>query len=433
MSMGVLRGSGHLSAGERYERQLCQSRAMVKRQAPRWKELAPLLTPAPREGTRADRVMKRMASIHDLRAHARRRTPRAVFDYVDGAAEAEISMQRSRDLFRDLEFEPRVLRDVSKCDPSTTILGTPISFPFAFAPTGFTRMMHHEGEVAVARVAERNGVPFALSTLGTTTPEDLAAAVPNADRWFQLYVWSDRDFSMKLVQRARESGYRTLILTVDLPVGGARLRDVRNGVTVPPQLTLRTFLDGATHPNWWFNFLTTEPLSFATLTSLTGTVADSADQLFDPSLSFKDLEWLREQWEGPIVVKGIQSVEDARRVVDLGAGGVVLSNHGGRQLDRSTVPLRLIEPTVEAIGAEAEIYVDGGIMNGADIVAAIALGAQACFVGRAYLYGLMAGGERGVERVVEILATDVIRTMQLLGARSVAELTPDLVRLPAVT
>ncbi len=407
-----------------------QGTLMVKRQRPRWNELAPLLKPATRQGTHLDGVMRRMANVSDLRLRAKRRTPRAVFDYVDGAADDEISLERSRRLFKELEFIPRVLRDVSDCDPSTTMLGTRVSYPFAFAPTGFTRMMHHEGEQAVARVAERVGIPYALSTMGTTTPEDLTAAVPDGDHWFQLYVWQDRDFSMNLVERAGRAGFRTLIVTVDLPVGGARLRDVRNGMTVPPELTLRTFLDGATHPNWWFNFLTTERLSFATLESLGGTVGDSVSKLFDPSLNFEDLRWLREFWKGPIVVKGIQNVEDARKVVDLGASGVILSNHGGRQLDRSPIPLRLIGPTVSALGDDAEVYVDGGIMNGADIVAAVALGAQACFVGRAYLYGLMAGGEQGVDRMVEIFAGDIKRTMQLLGVRSVADLTPDLVRLP---
>ncbi len=403
---------------------------MVKRRRPRWNELAPLMSLASREGTHLERVLKRMANVADLRSRAKRRTPKAVFDYVDGAADDEISLARSRRLFRQLEFVPRVLRDVSDCDTSTTILGKPVSYPFGFAPTGFTRMMHHEGETAVVRVAERAGIPYALSTMGTTTPEDLAAAAPDADRWFQLYVWRDRDFCMDLVERAKNAGFRTLILTVDLPVGGARLRDVRNGMTVPPELTVRTFLDGAMHPNWWFDFLTTEPLSFATLESLDGTVGESVSQLFDPSLNFEDLQWLREQWDGPIVVKGIQSVEDARKVVDLGASGVILSNHGGRQLDRSPTPLRFVGPTVEALGDDAEVYVDGGIMNGADVVAGVALGAQACFVGRAYLYGLMAGGERGIDRMVEIFAGDIARTMQLLGVRSIADLTPDLVRLP---
>jgi len=290
--------------------------------------------------------------------------------------------------------------------------------------------MHHAGEVAVAKVAQRSGISYALSTMGTTTPEDLAAAVRGGDRCFQLYVWRDRDVSMDLVERARTSGFRTLMLTVDLPVGGARLRDVRNGMTVPPTLTMRTLLDGAMHPNWWINFLTTEPLAFATLDSLGGNVSDSITDLFDPSLNFDDLSWLKNQWDGPIVVKGIQNVEDARKVVDLGASGVVLSNHGGRQLDRSPTPLRLIGPTAAAIGDDAEVYFDGGVLNGADVVAGIALGAQACFVGRAYLYGLMAAGEQGVQRMVDIFEGDITRTMQLLGVRSIADLHPDLVRLP---
>ena len=291
-------------------------------------------------------------------------------------------------------------------------------------------MMHHEGEEAVGRAARDAGIPYALSTMGTTTPANLAAAVPGADLWFQLYVWKDREFSEKLIGQARDSGFRTLILTVDLPVGGARLRDVRNGMTVPPELTLRTFVDGAMHPRWWFDFLTTEPLSFATLETLGGNVSDSISTIFDPTLNFEDLTWLGDQWDGPIVVKGIQNTEDARKVVDLGAAGVILSNHGGRQLDRSPVPLRLVAPTLDAIGSDAEVYIDGGIMNGADVVAAVALGAQGCFVGRAYLYGLMAAGQTGVERMIEIFGDDVRRTMQLLGARSIADLHPDLVRLP---
>jgi len=371
-----------------------------------------------------------MASVEDLRRRARRRTPRAAFDYVDGAADAEISLTRSKDLFGNIEFLPSVLRDVSQCDTSTTMLGDRVGYPFGFAPTGFTRMMHHEGEPAIGRVAELASVPYVLSTMGTTTPIDLADAAPQANLWFQLYVWKDRAFSEGLIQQARDAGYRALVLTVDLPVGGARLRDVRNGMTVPPELTLRTFIDGAMHPNWWFNFLTTEPLTFATLETLGGNVADSVTSIFDASLNFEDLTWLRSQWDGPIVVKGIQNIEDARKVVDLGAAAVILSNHGGRQLDRSPTPLRLIEPTVAAIGQDAEVYIDGGIMNGADVVAAVALGAQGAFVGRAYLYGLMAGGQAGVQRMVDIFAGDIGRTMQLLGVRSIAELHPGLVRLP---
>jgi len=404
---------------------------MTKRQIPKWSEFAPLLKPQPKEGTRRQRKLAKDASVEDLRRRAKRRMPKAVFDYVDGAADGEISLSRSRRLFRDLEFRPNVLRDVSAANTSTTILGRDVAYPFGMAPTGFTRMMHHEGEVAVARVAARTGIPYALSTMGTTTPEGVAVAAPDADKWFQLYVWRDRDVSYSLVEQAREAGFSTLVLTVDLPVGGARLRDVRNGMTIPPSISTRTVVDGAMHPKWWFNFLTTAPLSFASLDSLGGTVADSADRLFDPALNFEDVTWLREKWDGPIVVKGIQSVEDARRVVDLGADGVIISNHGGRQLDRSPVPLLLIGPIVEELGDDAEVYVDGGIMNGGDIVAAVALGARAAFVGRAYLFGLMAGGEDGVQRAIDILTADIERTLKLLGVTSIGDLTPNHVHVPS--
>ncbi|MGI9585950.1 MAG: alpha-hydroxy acid oxidase [Acidimicrobiia bacterium] len=403
---------------------------MTKRQIPTWSAFAPLLKPVRRSGTRRQRRVARDADVHDLRRRARRRTPRAVFDYVDGAAADEISLGRSRALFRDLEFRPGVLRDVSRCDPSTDILGVRAAAPLGFAPTGFTRMMHHEGEPAVARVAQRSGIPYALSTMGTSTPEDVADAAPGADRWFQLYMWRRRDVPLSLMERARACGFRVLVVTVDIPVGGPRLRDVRNGFDIPPALTLRTFVDGALHPNWWIDFLTTEPLSFASLSDLGGTVEESANQIFDPSLDFDDLEWLVKEWDGPVVVKGLQSVDDARRVVDIGAKAVVISNHGGRQLDRSPIPLMMLRPVVDEIGDEAEVYVDGGIMNGADVVAAVALGANACFVGRAYLYGLMAGGEDGVQRVADMLMADIERTMKLLGVTAVEDLSPDHVQLP---
>jgi len=403
---------------------------MVKRQRPKWRELAPVLKSPPRTGTRRERSLAHAANIEDLRVRAKRRTPRAAFDYVDGAADDELSLQRSRNLYQSIGFAPNVLRDVSECDTSTTMLGEPTAFPLGFAPTGFTRMMHHEGERAVGKVAGEFGIPYALSTMGTTTPEDLAHSAPHADLWFQLYVWSDREVSEVLMERVKRSGYRTLVFTVDLPVGGARLRDVRNGMTIPPNLTMKTVLDGAMHPNWWFNFLTTEPLSFATLESTHGTVVDTTDRFFDASLGFDDLQWLREHWDGPIVVKGVQNIEDIRRCVEHGADGVIISNHGGRQLDRSPIPLELVAPAVEAIGNDAEVYVDGGIMNGGDVVAAVALGARGAFVGRAYLYGLMAGGEAGVRRATEILTEDIVRTMKLLGVSSVDELNPDHVRMP---
>ncbi|MGH3334130.1 MAG: alpha-hydroxy acid oxidase [Nocardioidaceae bacterium] len=401
-----------------------------RRQLPKWSELRPLLRRRPVERDRTRRRLANALTIEDLRDEARRRTPKAVFDYADGAAEQEVSLRRAREVFTRLELRPQILQDVSGLDTGTDILGKPSALPFAFAPTGFTRMMQHEGERAVARVAQRAGIPYALSTLGTTSIEDVAAAAPDARRWFQLYVWRDRGAGEELMRRARDAGYEALVLTVDVPVAGARLRDVRNGFTIPPTLTARTVLDAARHPSWWGNLLTTEPLAFASLSSWDGTVAELIDSLFDPTMTMADLEWVRSCWDGPLVIKGIQTVEDARRVVDAGAEGVVLSNHGGRQLDRAPVPLRLVPDTVEALGGRAEVMVDTGVMSGADVVAAVALGASGVLVGRAYLYGLMAGGERGVERAVQILESEVRRTMALLGARTVADLGPHHVRLP---
>ena len=276
---------------------------------------------------------------------------------------------------------------------------------------------------------EGAGIPYALSTLGPTSIEDVAAAAPTARKWFQLYVWRDRGAGKELVERAQAAGYEALILTVDVPVAGARLRDVRNGLTIPPSLTLRTILDAAAHPFWWCNLLTTDPLAFASLTSWEGTVAELINQMFDPSLTPRDLSWLRESWSGPLIVKGIQHVDDARMVVDLGADAVVVSNHGGRQLDRAPTPLEVLPAVVDAVGDRAEVLVDGGVRSGADVVAAVALGARACLVGRAYLYGLMAGGERGVQRAVDILTGEITRTLQLLGADSVSSLEPAHVRL----
>jgi L-lactate dehydrogenase (cytochrome) len=401
----------------------------TERRLPRWSELRPLLRPRPLQLDPTERRLARALTVADLRAVARRRTPRAVFDYTDGAAEAESSLRRATEAFQRVEFRPRVLRDVTAVDTTTSILGRPSALPLAFAPTGFTRMMHHQGERAVVRVAEAVGIPYALSTLGTTSIEDVAAAAPGARRWFQLYVWRDRGAGKELVERAQAAGYEALILTVDVPVAGARLRDARNGLTIPPSLTLRTVLDAATHPAWWFNLLSTEPLEFASLTSSEGTVAELINRMFDPSLTVRDVTWLRETWPGPLIVKGIQHVDDARMVVDAGADAVVVSNHGGRQLDRAPTPLEVLPAVVEAVGGRAEVLLDGGVRSGADVVAAVALGARACLVGRAYLYGLMAGGERGVRRAVDILAVELARTLQLLGVDAVGHLEPEHVRL----
>ena len=398
------------------------------RRISRWSELRPYLRTQPLRRTPLERRLAGAADVGDLRDIARRHTPRAVFDYVDGGAEREASLRRSREAFERIEFAPSVLRDVSAVDPSTTILGRRADLPLVFAPTGFTRLMHHEGEPAVARVAGRTRIPYVLSTMGTTSPEDLAAASPDADRWFQLYLWRDRGASEALIERARAAGFRTLMLTVDTPVAGSRQRDIRNGFSIPPALTVRTLADMALHPGWWFDKLTTEPLTFASLGAWHGTIAEMIDKMFDPTLDFDDLAWLRRIWSGPLVVKGIQTVEDARRVVDAGADGLIVSNHGGRQLDRAPVPIEQLPAIAAAVGDRVEVYVDGGVMNGGDVVAAVAMGARAALVGRAYLYGLMAGGEAGVQRAADILRREIIRTMGLIGVTDVAGLTPDRAR-----
>ncbi len=398
--------------------------SVTKRRLPKPSELKQILRPKPIVLNPTERRLAGAHTIADLRMLARKRTPRAAFDYTDGAAELEDSLRRARQAFRSIEFHPNVLRGVSDVDTGKEILGKRSELPFAFAPTGFTRMMNHEGESAVARVAQRNGIPMGLSTMATTSIEDLAAAAPEARKWFQLYVWRDHKAGEDLMNRAWAAGFDTLMLTVDTPVAGARLRDVRNGLTIPPALTLKTFVDGAMHPAWWFNLLTTEPLTFASLSQFDGTVAELLNQLFDPTLNFDDLDWVRQTWPGKLVVKGIQNVDDARDVVKHGADAVLLSNHGGRQLDRAPTPIELLPAVLDEIQGDAEVWVDTGILSGGDIVAAIARGADAVLIGRAFLYGLMAGGERGVQRCVDILRAEMVRTMQLLGVRTLADLKP---------
>jgi L-lactate dehydrogenase (cytochrome) len=355
--------------------------------------------------------------------------PRPVFDYVDGAAMSEESLRRSRAAFTRVEFTPRVLRDVSVVDASVDVLGQRCALPVILAPTGFTRMMHHQGEPAVARVAAERGIPYGLSTLGTTSIEELAAAVPDCRRWFQLYVSKDRAMAEDLMQRAHVHGFDTLVLTVDTAVGGIRRREVRNGLTIPPRLTVGTLGQMAMRPRWWLNVLTTEPLRFASLTSTGGTVGDLLTRVFDASVTFDDLDWIRASWPGRLVVKGVQSLEDAVLIADCGVDGLVLSNHGGRQVDLGTAPLELLPKVAERVGDRVEVLLDGGVLSGADVVAAVGMGARAVLVGRAYLYGLMAGGEAGVRRVLEILEKEILTTMQLIGARDLDEIGAIGVRL----
>ncbi|MFO6454111.1 MULTISPECIES: alpha-hydroxy-acid oxidizing protein [unclassified Aeromicrobium] len=397
---------------------------MVQRQLPRPREVFDLLRFKKPVWSAKRRRLDAALTIHDLRRIAARRTPRAAFDYTDGAAETELSLARARQAFEDVEFSPRVLRPAVSVDTSTTILGGPSRLPFAIAPTGFTRLMQTEGEIAGAGAAGAAGIPFTLSTLGTTSIEDVKAANPNGRNWFQLYVMRDREISYDLTRRAAAAGFDTLHFTVDTPVAGARLRDRRNGFSIPPQIALKTILNAAVRPWWWYDFLTTPKLEFASLSSTGGTVGELLDAAMDPTISYDDLDIIRGLWPGKIVVKGVQNLEDARALADRGVDGIVLSNHGGRQLDRAPVPFHLLPDVVREVGSDLEIGVDTGIMHGADIVACMALGADFTMIGRAYLYGLMAGGRQGVDRTIEILETEIVRTMKLLGASTIAELEP---------
>ncbi|MDF2046895.1 alpha-hydroxy acid oxidase [Microbacterium sp. Kw_RZR3] len=397
---------------------------MVQRQLPKVGELLELMQFKKPELDARKRRLDAALTIGDLRAIAKRRTPKAAFDYTDGAAEGELSLDRARRAFEDVEFHPDILRPANEVDTSCEILGGPSALPFGIAPTGFTRLMQTEGETAGASAAAAAGIPFTLSTLGTTSIEGVKAANPVGRNWFQLYVMKQREISYGLVERAAAAGFDTLQFTVDTPIAGARLRDKRNGFSIPPQLTLGTIVNAIPRPWWWYDFLTTPKLEFASLSTTGGTVGELLNAAMDPTISYEDLDIIRGMWPGKLVVKGVQNVADAARLVDLGVDGIVLSNHGGRQLDRAPIPFRLLPHVVREVGKDATVMIDTGIMNGADIVASIALGAKFTLIGRAYLYGLMAGGREGVDRTIAILRSEIERTMTLLGVSSLAELEP---------
>lgn len=379
--------------------------------------------------------LERAANIDDLRLMAKSNLPGGVFDYIDGAAEDEQALVRSIRAFDEVLFRPRVLRDMTSVDTTTTLLGKTIPFPFALSPTGFTRIADPQGELAVARVAAGRGLPYTLSTLGTRSIEEVAS-VSTGPKWFQVYVWKDRGLVKEMIARAEAAGYEAIMITVDFATLGRRERDIRRGFTLPPKLGLDTIVDGVLHPRWTWQFARSEPIKFANVTG-TGSGRDGTDAIalgpyvneqLDPSLSWSDIQVFRETWDKPIIVKGIQDVDDARMAADMGIEAVALSNHGGRQLDGSPAPFELLPATLDEVGGTTEVLVDGGIRRGADIVKAVAMGATACMGGRAYLYGLGAAGERGVEKALGLLHDEFDRTMKLIGAASVSELGPDYLR-----
>lgn len=396
----------------------------IPRQLPNPRVLRELLRFKKLELDPVKRRLDKALTVEDLRKIAKRRTPKAPFDYTDGSAEGEISYQRAKQAFLDVEFHPEVLKPTPHIDTSVEILGGPSALPFGIAPTGFARMMQTEGEIAGAGAAGAAGIPFSLSTLGTVSIEEVKAVNPHGRNWFQLYLMKDRDISYGLLERAAAAGVDTMLFTVDTPIPGNRMRDTRNGFSIPPKLTVKTIVDALPRPEWWMNFLTTPQLEFASLSNTGGTVADLMTNAFDPTISEDDLEIIRQIWPGKIVVKGIQTLKDARRMVDAGVDGILLSNHGGRQLDRAPVPFQLLPKVARELGSDTTILLDTGVTNGADVVAAHALGADFVLVGRAWLYGLMAGGRAGVDKMIEIMEAEIRRTMGLLGAASVDELNP---------
>ena len=389
-----------------------------------------------------DPVTRRLSScanIDDYRAIAKKRLPAGVFDYIDGAAEDESAMTRNASRFGDRTIVPRVLRDVSNIDITTDILGVPASMPLIIAPTGFPRIAHPEGELATARSAARHDIPFSLSTMGTRSIEEVAAAC-SGRKWFQVYVWKDRELTKDMLDRSRANGFEALYITVDTAVLGRRERDVRRGMSLPPKLGLNTFIEGAKRPAWVLDFLRNDPIVFSNVAVSTDRLNNDAqdgstavslaafiNSQFDPRLSWEDVAWIREQWDGPVILKGIQSVADAKIAVSEGLDAIALSNHGGRQLDSAPAIVDLVAPVADAVAGEIEIYCDGGVRRGSDVVKAVALGADACMIGRPHLYALAAGGEQGVDHMLDFFLDGIEQTIALSGVSSISDLDRSLI------
>ncbi|MEZ5528791.1 MAG: alpha-hydroxy acid oxidase [Porticoccaceae bacterium] len=384
----------------------------------------------------ADWRLSRCFNIDDLRKLAKKRLPASLFGYIDGGSDDEYTLRRNTSAFDRYGLMQRALVDVSKIDLSTTVLGRKVDWPVLCAPTGMSRMFHHEGERAVAREAAKSGTFYSLSTLSTTSIEDVGRET-DGPKMFQVYVHRDRELSREFVQRAKTAGFDALCLTVDLPAHGNRERDLRTGMTLPPKLTAKSVLDVLMHPAWVYHYLTTDTIELANVVHKiregSGEVSNLLQYVskqFDPTVSWEDAQWMKSLWDGPFVLKGIMSVDDAKRAVEIGASAIVISNHGGRQLDSSPATIEMLPKIVDAVGGQIEIILDSGIRRGTHVLKALALGANACMIGRSYLYGLAAGGQPGVARALQLLRTEIELDMKLMGCRSLADVTADCLYQP---
>jgi isopentenyl diphosphate isomerase/L-lactate dehydrogenase-like FMN-dependent dehydrogenase len=381
--------------------------------------------------------LRRATGVDDVHALARARLPRAVRDFIEGGAEDELTIARNRRGFQELAFVPHALTDVSTRSQATTVLGTPIHMPVVLAPVGLAALAHPLGEVAAARAAAARSLVSTLSSSSAWSLEDVGAAT-DGPQWFQLYIWRDRTLTQQVVERARSAGFRALCLTVDVPVAARRQRDLRNGFTIPPRPRLSQLGDLVRHAGW-FGRLAASELSGQRLTmgSVSSVDLDArkrlqmlevVNELFDPSVGWSDLAWLKDIWDGPLVVKGVMTGPDARRAVDAGADAIWVSNHGGRQLDGLPATVDVLPEVVDAVAGQAEVYLDGGVRRGSDVVKALALGARACMIGRPWVYGLAAGGQDGIERVLDLLRVEIDTALALLGRPTLGSLSLEAIR-----
>jgi len=372
--------------------------------------------------------LKDCHNVEDFRKLAKKKLPSPIFHYIDGGSDDEITLKRNTDSFNKCDLIPNVLTGTSDIDLSTTVLGQKIDFPLFLSATAMHRLYHYEGESATARAADKMGTMFGISTMSTTSIEEIGK-LTKGPKLFQLYIHKDRGLTDNLIERCKKAGFNSMCLTVDTVVAGNRERDRRTGFTTPPKLTLGSLLSFALHPAWTLNNLFHEKFKLANIihmtekgSSIDKSVIDYINEQFDPSMNWKDAEYCVKKWNGPFALKGVMSVEDAKRAIDIGCTAIIISNHGGRQLDGSRAPFDQLAEIVDAVGDRIEVILDGGVRRGTHVLKALSLGAKACSFGKGYLFALGAGGQKGVEAILKKMKEEIYRDMTLMGCKSVSEL-----------